>query len=178
MNARYDDCWNECFEAGAEYERYVYRLLMESFGHVVEHCDTARSQWLIGENRQGLEIKLDRKFVQTSNLFIETRERARLSGGGFTRWKMSGPFRRDNNRWLLIGDYMRLWVFHSAVLRAESATGWRKIYNITAEGFLLPVKAASRKCLAQWIDGDWVRQGAPFSHNLELFASNAMDRTA
>ncbi len=89
------------------------------------------------ESAQGIEIKLDRKYSQTGNLYIEYEERCNPE----SQWHPSGINRQD---WLLIiGDYQKIWLLSTKHLRIIKQRGNCKLVETeTSKGFLLSVKLA------------------------------------
>ena len=90
----------------------------------------------IGENEEGVEVKMDNLRKQTGNFYVETAERApgRL-------YSPSGIFRSDNSRFWLIGDYSSVYILKKDTLIAECLSKrWPIIENSYETGlaFLLP----------------------------------------
>src|SRR5262245_52806726 len=64
-----------------------------------------------GESRSGLEVKLDRSFRNTGNLYIETSER----WNGVVSLRPAGIYGKN---WLYaIGDFYHFWIFATKVLQ-------------------------------------------------------------
>ncbi len=92
-----------------------------------------------GENLQGIEVKFDRKFRETGNLFIETSERSTPE----SQWHPSGILKEDNSWAYAIGDYEKLYVFAIKQLRILYKKGlYKEVSTPTSEGFLLPLMTA------------------------------------
>jgi len=102
---------------GQEYQDYVaHRLLSE--GLVLVNFSTKRGQMEHGENALGLEIKYDKKFALTGNLWIETEERSTP----VRPYVASGIF-RDDNSWLYgLGNYEEFFIFSKRTLRQLAPT--------------------------------------------------------
>lgn len=127
-------------EQAREFEDFVADVLYERAGMVIHVYRSRRHQVAYGECRVGLEIKLDRKWRDTGNLFIETEERHNTS----VPFKPAGI---NGGCWLyVIGDYVKFWLFAAAALRlmAEQPALYRPVMNGTAKGFLLPIGEADR----------------------------------
>lgn len=68
-----------------------------------------------GESPSGLEIKYDRRFHETGNLYIEIAEKSDATLHEYT----ASGIMRDDNSWLyLIGDYDEAFIFPKNLLRA------------------------------------------------------------
>lgn len=102
----------------------------------------------IGESASGIEIKNDRNFHRTGNLYIEVREKARPRPGPYAD---SGILRSDNTWLYVIGDFNNLFVFAKSLLVClHQSRRYRAVENgtKTSLGFLLP-EADARKYAAQ-----------------------------
>jgi hypothetical protein len=127
-------------EAAREFEDYVSDVLNDRLGLVVYVYRSRRYQSSKGESRCGLEIKFDRKFRDTGNLFIETAERWSED----VAMKPAGIY---GSNWLYaIGDYTTFWVFGTAILRLHQEACEAKKTD-TAEGFVLALDKADKWCL-------------------------------
>lgn len=122
-------------EAAREFQDYVGSLLWHQGMGVLIYTSPGY-QIRHGETRGGiLEIKLDRRFRETGNLFIETEERHNVH----VPFKPAGVHGRG--RFYVIGDYQTVFLFTRKQLRRHEAT-CRKVETDTAKGFLLPVGTA------------------------------------
>jgi hypothetical protein len=127
-------------EIGHEYEDFVQHVLWER-GIVVMLNRSARYQWRHGEGLGGIEVKLDRKFRESGNLYIETAERR--TSDGRSAWRPCGPYDNPAPRMLAIGDYQTIYLLSVRWLfwvepRCEHHEGK------TQKGYKLPVQSASR----------------------------------
>lgn len=134
-----------------KFEDYVERKLYDRGLPIGVHRSRC-FQFAYGESRAGVEIKYDRKYQQTGNLFVETAERHHKD----VEMKPAGIYGKG---WLLaIGDYHRLWLFGMTTLKhlhtatVEGAPRYQRRVTSTAEGFLLSVTEADKfaeQCLTE-----------------------------
>lgn len=136
----------------SEYQRY-YKAQLESAlqfqDFVVECCfhilrmpislyGSKLYQQQVGESLTGVEIKYDKNYCNTGNLYIETAEKALPRDGDFAP---SGIYRSDNSWLYIIGDYDTLFVFSKKILIALHRSNKYKQVEIkikTSQGMLLP----------------------------------------
>lgn len=154
-----DERYQRDLAIGLAYEEHVYAVF-RALGEVLHPCRTIVEQCSVGENRERCEIKKDQRFRETGNLFVETDERPDVR----SRWARAGIYHYAQPRWFAIGDERTIRLFVAATLRAllppalgDVFCGFRKAITPTAAGYLLPVRAADRKCQARLeIDGLFV----------------------
>ena len=105
------------FEEGMEFQDYVADLLMQQLGFPLTSYTSKKYQCDIGENRQGVEIKLDTRCAgptATGNVSIEVAEK---TSADVAMWTPSGIMRKDNT-WLYVqGNYHRVYVFGKQILK-------------------------------------------------------------
>ncbi len=137
-------------EEALEYENFIARGLLPE-GIVVQLLTSRKSQHL-GETMSGLEIKNDRRFRETGNLYFETAQKTFVAQGEF---QPSSVF-RDDNTWLLgIGDEQDFWIFDKNWLQRVSRAGtFRTVETPTSQGFLMPIKVADEYCARHFKFGD------------------------
>lgn len=136
----------QAFEDSEEYRDYITDRLHDA-GIVVQQIVSKRGQFRVGENKLGLEIKLDRKFWRTGNLCIEVAEKAVPRPGDYVP---SGIF-RDDNSWLFgIGNKDWFYIFSQKYVRACYQHGTvagkpiRHYTRDTSKGFLLDHETADK----------------------------------
>ena len=115
-----------------------------------------RSRWYQdkrGENALGIEIKLDKKFRQTGNLYIETEEKTNANN---QNWVVSGIMRNDGSVLFLIGDYECAYLIPKRTLLTLRKQ-CREVETETSKGFLLPVSECEKWCLKQFKFDNWRR---------------------
>ena len=118
-------------QRGKEYEDFLSVQLARE-GIILGNMSSRKYQ-LKRENLLGMEIKFDDAMCRTKNLYIETHESDRKTGGIY----------RDDENWLYaVGDYDELFIFGKKTLRRleQSSPNWLKRPNKTIgnRGFLLP----------------------------------------
>jgi len=103
-------------------------------------------QYTKGESKSGVEIKLDRRFKDTGNLYIEYGEK-RPEAINF----MPSGIERNDNSWLYcIGNYEILYILSKKwlkELREDTESELRHITTATSKGFLLPKYLADEKAV-------------------------------
>lgn len=131
------------FQEGLEYQDFVIQRLCQ--GGIVLSAYSSRSfQNSNGETVQGVEIKLDKRFKETGNLYFEVSEKSSPDKPNYTP---SGIFREDNTWLYLIGDREQAYMFTINMLRQlySQRSYWQR-YGIeekqtpTSTGFILPVE--------------------------------------
>ncbi len=135
-------------EDGLRFQDFVVDIAWQA-GVVIAQYASKTYQRNVGESRNGIEIKYDKKRKKTGNLCIETAEKAEPRPGPYFP---SGIMRNDH--WIYaIGDYDIVYFFPTKFLRAlcelKNGSGqfaYRRYENgtKTSEGFLLPEKDAQR----------------------------------
>ena len=137
----YPDCKDlNSFESGLQFQDFVIDLLMRELGFALSNYSSRRWQFEVGENRQGIEIKLDRRILETGNISIEVAEKSKSSNSKFIP---SGIMREDNT-WLYIqGNPDIIFIFAKTLLRGLYKSGKYRINEMpTIQRFLLPIKDA------------------------------------
>ena len=86
------------FQDGLEFQDYVVDILTKEIGLPLSNYSSKKWQYNVGENKQGVEIKLDNRCTETNRLSIEIAEKSRASMPNYT---MSGIY-RDDNTWLYV----------------------------------------------------------------------------
>uniref|UniRef100_A0A6M3J4U2 Uncharacterized protein n=1 Tax=viral metagenome TaxID=1070528 RepID=A0A6M3J4U2_9ZZZZ len=135
------------FEEGLEFQDFVADLLLRELGIALTSFSSRRYQWVHGENRQGIEIKLDKRILETGNVSIEVAEKSRAD---MPTWTPSGIMRHDN-AWLYVqGNPQIVLVFGKATLRLVYKKRYAsKVWQPkpTIRTFLLPLSEARRVAL-------------------------------
>lgn len=131
----------QSLESGLEYEDFVVDVFY-GLGMPLVGLSSRKAQGR-GENRAGFEIKNDKKFRKTGNLYIETAERHRTD----QEFWPSGIFRADNTWAYAIGDRQTIYVFAKRHLIAayerlgeDGSPKYERNGNPTSEGFLYPIR--------------------------------------
>lgn len=142
MNHAYEDYRNKQIESALLYQDFVVDTMLNMLGFAVVVYSSKAYQQGVGESRTGVEIKNDKKYASTGNVYIEIAEKARPRPGAYA---MSGIYRNDNTWLYVIGDYDTIFIFSKRTLLLLHKSGrYKTITNGTAtsEAFLLPDKDA------------------------------------
>ena len=141
----------DSFEHGIEFQDYVAELFHDKLGMTITNYQSRRYQFGNGENKQGIEIKLDQDILSTSNVSIEIAEKSRASLSDYTP---SGIYRADNT-WLYVqGNYKIVFVFAKSTLIGLHKSGKYPEYELpTIRKFHLPI-ADARKYAAMVIENE------------------------
>lgn len=135
---------------GRVFEDHVCRLLYQN-GIPLQVYRSRDAQKFWGESTLGLEVKLDERFRETGNLFIETEERP----GTSYDWQPAGVYSVPASWLYAIGDFHRLYIFATTTLQLmhRRPQRFRRVGHDTGRGFLLPLPTAD-KWAAHIIDVD------------------------
>lgn len=141
------------FEQGLEFQDFVIDVLCRELGLVVSNYSSRRWQFEAGENKQGIEIKLDNRMLETGNVSIEIGEKSRVS----RNYYVPSGIMRDDNSWLYIqGNYELLFIFAKRILVQLYRAKRYPVYELpTIRKFHMPL-ADAEKYAAKLID---LRQG-------------------
>jgi len=146
------DIYGPRLEAGIEYQDFVC-VELHKLGIILQNMSSRKYQ-LKHENLLGLEIKFDRRFRETGNLYIETHEKADPTNLEYVK---SGIY-RDDETWLYgIGDAETFFIFAKSTLRnfieVIDKLKWLKKPKPTSTsmGILIPLPQA-RKWAARVIE--------------------------
>ena len=135
------------FEEGLEFQDFVADLLLKELGISLTNYASQKYQWSVGENKQGIEIKLDKRILDTSNVSFEVAEKSQVS---MKSWTPSGIMRNDN-AWLYIqGNSQIVFIFGKATLRLVYEKRYSdKVWTPrpTIRTFLMPVVEARKLAL-------------------------------
>lgn len=132
-----EDYYGKQLRDGVEYQDFVAHELCKRGMPIVSY-GSRKFQYDYGENMLGAEIKYDKKFRETGNLYIETAEKSHPSN---SRYVPSGVMREDNSWLFMIGDYRDLYIFPTNFLRKLiECKNWRFISDKpTSQGYLMPL---------------------------------------
>ncbi len=131
--------FREDLEAGEEFQDFVKQSLWKAC-IAIEFYSSKRFQKEEGEGPSGIEVKIDRRFRETENFYIETEH--------FTHgvWSPSG-INRNPGMWLLaIGDSEEFFLIQKTLLQVIEKSGHcpkaetRKPGDVPTRGYLLPVE--------------------------------------
>ncbi len=139
MTEEYEEYRKVQMEDGLLFQDFVVDVAWKK-GIVIAQYSSKAYQYGVGESRNGIEIKHDKKRKETGNLYIEYAEKARPRPGPYAD---AGIMRGDS--WLYaIGDYDILYMFPTKFLLAlkDAQNGnrpkYRHVVSETSLGYLLP----------------------------------------
>ncbi len=134
---------------GLEFQDYVAEILY-SFGLPLFNYASKKYQFEHGENKLGVEIKFDKKFKETGNLYIEIAEKSKPEIKNYTQ---SGIYRNDNT-WLYVqGNREIFFIFSKKLLKQLFEADKYKELEIgmkTSKGFLMPRVDAEKYSAKIW----------------------------
>jgi len=148
MPDTYTQYYKVQLEDGLQYQDFCIDAAWSLLGLAVVQYSSKLYQQTLGESRTGVEIKYDKKFARTRNLWIEISEKAYPRPGEYVQ---SGINRKDNTWLYIIGDYDTIFIFPKAFLISLSQSGrypLRENNTQTSTGFLLPEPDARRYAAA------------------------------
>ncbi len=136
--------YKEKLEQGKEYQDFVMDRFADELAIIISVYGSEKRQ-LSGESTQGIEIKLDDRYAETGNLYIEYAEKSDINNDEYVD---SGVLRQDNTWLWAIGDYKRVFIFAKSCLRrlyeAKTILKYIEIEKETSKGFLLPNQSAEK----------------------------------
>jgi len=147
MKSKYYD---EHLEIGLKYQDFAIEQLY-NIGIVVNPYTSQENQRLIGEGKNGIEIKFDGR-METGNVYIETQEKSDVSR---LSYYPSGIYRNDNTWLYVIGNYNLILIFGKKTLQILFESGRYpeiEISNMTSKGFLLPISFAKERVAVKFIE--------------------------
>jgi len=124
---------------GDKYEDFVIDELYK-IGLPVVGYKSKVYQYLVGENRIGLEIKFDEILKETGNLYIEIAEKSHPDNENYVA---SGIYRKDNSWLWAIGNRECIHIHGKKFLKLLHASKrYQEVENKTktSKGFLLPTE--------------------------------------
>ncbi len=135
MNCKMTDIYKERLLQGKEYENFVRKVLKEKMNLSVDVYKNIQDQYNIGESEQGFEIKYDKRYKETNNIYIEVAEKTNKNNLNFID---SGIYRNDNSWILLIGNFDVIYFFGINTLRLLYETDrFKEVNTETSKAFLL-----------------------------------------
>lgn len=144
--------YKEMLSKGLHFQDFVIEELYK-IGLPIISYSSKEFQNLIGENKAGIEIKLDRKFRNTNNLYIEFEEKSNPTNSSFVK---SGILRNDNTWLYLIGDYQTIYIFSKkqliillkhCQLHPKNKEKLILVLTPTSKGMLLPLSLCEKYCI-------------------------------
>lgn len=136
----YGDYYDKKKEDGEAFQDFVQDQFW-TLGVAIQNYTSKEWQQKRGENRAGIEIKLDDQYAETGNLYIEVAEK---SDPGNPEYVPSG-IRREGVWLLVIGNYKTIFVFSVKILEMLIVEyELKKVTTPTSIGYLLPDEVAIR----------------------------------
>lgn len=141
----YSQEYKDKFQEALKFQDFVACQLMRR-GLMIVQFGSQDYQRKYGESANGVEVKHDKLFRKTGNLYFETAERTSTNN----EFVASGIRRRDNTWLYVIGDYQTIYVFAKNVLQLVERRFIPKI-TATSKGYVMPLSDA-RKLAAKIIE--------------------------
>lgn len=130
------------FEEALEFQDFVVNIFLKELGIAISNYSSKYYQHNYGENRQGIEIKYDKRILETGNVSIEVAEKSNAS---IENWTNSGIMREDNT-WLYVqGNYNIIFIFSKSFLQKLYKVKYKnKVWQPkkTIKTFLMPLEEA------------------------------------
>ena len=153
--------FEDLLKQGEALERYVV-IALGAEGIVLGRYDNRDDQWNYGDLYVGeapninnantnIEVKYDRRYHQTGNLFIEVGAKIKKSESIFKR---GGIMASANWSWLITGDYRDLFMFKRIDLKRlydeHERKNIKEISAGTGRGFLLSPSQILQFAVKEW----------------------------
>ena len=128
----------EVLEESNRFQDWVADLFDKELHLSLSYCVSYQEQLKTGESRQGVEVKYDRRYQETGNLYIEIAER-RNTNEPFVQ---SGIWRDDNSWLIAIGDYQKVFLLSKRQLQIwQRHTKPRIVETATSgDGYLISLR--------------------------------------
>ena len=154
--AKHNSGRNDSFGDGVEFQDFVCDLLAKKINLIIQNYSSKYFQWNHGENRQGMEIKLDNRCTDTKRLSIEIAEKA---NGDNLNFVPSGIYRDDNSYLYIVGNRTLIYIFAINFLQRLHKTGkyieaTHPPEKPTIKKFYLPFEEADKYCIKKILVGE------------------------
>lgn len=144
METNYKEYYAQQLDEAQEFQDYCTEWLLKEMGIAITNYQSKKYQYNSGENPQGLEIKLDKKYKETGNLYIEIAEKSNPQNPNYIK---SGIYRLDNSWLYCIGDYDCVWIFSKKLLIGiDKFKKYKEVKTATSIGYLFPLLQADKYC--------------------------------
>ena len=131
--------YKEKLKEGLHFQDYVIEELYK-IGLPLISYSSKEYQNMIGENKAGMEIKYDKRFRDTGNLYIEIAEKSNPQNINFVP---SGIYRNDNTWLYVIGDWETIYIFSKKQLVfLDQKKKFKEVEIDTSRGYLFPIEKA------------------------------------
>lgn len=142
METNYKEYYATQLEDARVYQDFCANIFITQLGVAITNYQSKKYQFNKGENVQGIEIKYDKKFRETGNLYIEVEEKSNPRNPEYV---LSGIYRLDNSWLYSIGDYDTIYIFSKNVLQLmHKSNKYKMVQTQTSKGFLLPASVADQ----------------------------------
>lgn len=136
--------YKKCLEVGYEFQDFIIDLLLKEVGMALSNYSSKKYQYDFGENKQGIEIKLDTRCTETGRLSIEIAEKSKAENSFFVQ---SGIYRNDNSWMYIQGNYDVVYIFTVKMLRGLHRSRKFEVHELpTIRKFYLPFDKADKYC--------------------------------
>ncbi|HOM03522.1 MAG TPA: hypothetical protein PLH43_11970 [Acetivibrio sp.] len=141
METRYPNSKNKnSEEEGNQFQDFVVDLLFD-MGIVIQNYTSRKYQYEKGENKQGIEIKLDNWCSKSKRLSIEIAERTCIENS----FVESGIYRKDNSFLYIQGNFDIVFIFQKSLLQLLHKSGrYEEKEEETIKAFYLPFTDAEK----------------------------------
>lgn len=132
---------------GLLFQDYITDYFLDNFGYKIQTYSSELWQRTVGENVQGIEIKLDVNCFRTGRFSIEIEAR----GSTESKWTPSGIYHATNPKYYIHGNYLRACLIKTEVLRNLHKEGRFEEHEEygTIRGFYLPIEEALKHDLTK-----------------------------
>jgi hypothetical protein len=139
-----NEYYKEMLKKGLHFQDFVVEELYK-IGLPIISYSSKEFQNMIGENKAGIEIKLDQNFRKTGNIYIEYAEKSKAENNNYID---SGVLRNDNTWLYLIGDYETIYIFSKKqLLILKDTSKVRHVQTPTSKGYLLSLNLVEKYCI-------------------------------
>ena len=145
METNYKEYYQDQLNQSLEFQDFVAENFVKLMGIAITNFGSRKYQHSTGENVQGIEIKYDKKFCDTGNLYIETHEKSHPDN---LEYVLSGIYRLDNSWCYVVGNYDIVYMLAKSHLKLMDKNHvYRYVTTPTSKGFLLPRDDADKYCI-------------------------------
>jgi hypothetical protein len=129
-----NEYYKQKLKEGKRFEKYI-KTELKKHGLYLDFYNNKKDQYNIGETKQGYEIKYDKIYKKTGNLYIEIAEKSDANNYNYIK---SGIFRDDNTHTWIIGNYNEVFFFKKQKLcEIYKLSKCKFVQTTTSKGFLL-----------------------------------------
>lgn len=147
--------YKQMLEKGLQYQDFVTEQLYQCGLPLVAYS-SKKYQAIVGENKNGIEIKFDDNIPKYGRIYIETAEK---SYADRPEYFPSGIFRADNTWLYVIGNYQNIYIFSKNQLKIlyqnivqYKRHGILEKQTPTSQGFVIPLEYANKFLVLKHIE--------------------------